>query len=220
MSYLEKNYLTYKVNEYATHQPFLWHYLKKTTKPILELGSGYGSTPLLHAYSAHHNIPLYTLDHDTAWLSRFSPLKSDIHTLLSVDVSGDWQAFQDAIPTGIQWGVVFIDHGSWQSRVNCVRFLKDKAEYVIVHDFDNLVANYGFGKLIQKGEEFKTPDIFNMSSEFPYSVTGWPSVKPWPGQSGPPTLIASMRDSKLTLPEEGELEREFLYYIMDFVEPE
>jgi hypothetical protein len=220
MSYIEKNYITYKVNEYATHQPFLWHFLKKTDKPILELGSGYGSTPLLHAYSAKHKIPLYTLDHDKEWLSRFSCLESELHTLLSVDVSGDWLPFEEAIPKEIEFGIIFIDHGSWQSRLDCARLLKDRADYILVHDFDNLVMAYNFGRVIRPLEHFSSPGEYDMSSEFPYSISCWPSVKPWPGRSGPPTLIASVKHSDMTLPEEGELEREFIHYMNEFVEPE
>ena len=214
MSYIEKNYLTYKTNEYATHQPFLWHMLHKTFKPILELGSGYGSTPLLHAYSAKHGIPLYTLDHDADWLSRFSSLKSELHKHICVDVAKGWDAFQEAIPKGIEWGVVFVDHGSWQSRVDCARALKDKADYILVHDFDNLVANYGFGTMDQETGDF------HMSSEFPYWRTCLPSTELWPLDSGPPTLVASMVHSDLTVPEEQELEKEFIHYIEYFTEPE
>ncbi len=214
MRYIEKKYLTHKINEYATHQPFLWHILKKTSKPILELGSGYGSTPLLHAYSAKHGIPLYTLDHDAEWLSRFSSLKSELHRHICVDITKGWDAFQEAVPKGIEWGIVFVDQGSWESRVDCARILKEKADYILVHDFDNLAANFGFGKVVQQ------PDIFDMSSEFTHWRTCLPVGKPWPLESGPPTLVASMKYSDLTVPEELELENEFIDYIEYFTEPE
>lgn len=210
MEYLENKYLTYRINEYATHQPFLWHYLKKTSKPILELGSGFGSTPILHMYSTYRQIPLFTLDHDIQWLSNFQSLKSDLHTILHVDVSGDWSVFQDAIPKEIEWGLVFIDQGSWQSRVDCARFLKDKTDYIVIHDYDCLVKSYGFGKVVRDIGPNDTPGEFDMSEEFPFSIAAWPRQRPWPLPSGPPTLIASTKYSELTLPYSGDIEEDLL----------
>ena len=48
----------FRTNPYTTHQPVLAHYLQKVKKPILELGCGYGSTPLLHDYAEKHNPQL------------------------------------------------------------------------------------------------------------------------------------------------------------------
>jgi hypothetical protein len=185
--------ISYKTNDYATHQPFLWHYLKKTKKPILELGSGYGSTPLIHLYSEHFSIPVSTLDHDWVWLGRFKNYQTSLHELIYVDVEENgWQSYIDAIPNK-EWGVVFIDQGSWQSRVDTARFLRDKADYVIIHDVDALSGDYNFGKTIKKiNNELREEGILDFSSEFAYSRTFWPK-KPWPMASGPPTLVASMK---------------------------
>lgn len=218
MSYFEKKYLSYRTNEYATHQPFLWHYLKKTNKPILELGSGYGSTPLLHAYSACHNIPLYTLDHDKEWLANFSSYESDLHNICHVDVSGGWEAFEAAIPNAIEWGLVFIDQGSWESRVNCARLLRSKAEYILIHDCDCVIKSFGLGKVIKDIVPYKSQGVYDVSEDFSYSVIAWPDF-PWPTSSGPPTLIASNKHESLSMPSSGELEKDIFHYLEFFKEP-
>ncbi len=176
--------LEYKKNAFATHQPFLWHFLKKTKKPILELGAGYGSTPLLHTFSEHFSIPLTTVDHDWNWLGYFKEYQSTLHELVYADIEEEgWESYIHCIPEK-EWGVVFIDQGSWQSRIDTARALRDKADYIIIHDVDYLVRECDFGK---NGD-----DEFDFSSEFPYFKTFYPE-EPWPAPTGPPTLVASMR---------------------------
>lgn len=211
-SYINNKLLNYRKNDFATHQPFLWHYLKKTTKPILELGSGNGSTYILHCYSKKHNIPLVTIDHDESWLSRYYPLRSDLHSMIHVNVENGWEAFLRAIPDK-EWGVVFIDQGSWQSRADAARLLKDKADYILIHDFDAVVRLCGLGKIVREIGEGEKEGEFDMTSEFSYSLAAWPEEHPWPYITGPPTLIASNKYSDLTLPRKNELDEEFLEYL-------
>ena len=185
--------LTYKENEYATHQPFLWHYLKKTKKPILELGAGFGSTPLLHLFSQVNSVPLTTIDHDWVWLGRFRNYRSELHELIYSDVEENgWESYLDSIPAK-EWGVVLIDQGSWQSRKDTARFLKEKADYIVIHDIDFLCKDNEFGKTIKPIDSTLLEEgVFDFSEEFTYSRTFWPR-KPWPLFTGPPTLVASMK---------------------------
>ena len=185
-------YLNYKENEFATHQPFLWHYLKKTKKPILELGAGYGSTPLLHLFSNYHSIPLTTIDTDWVWLGRFKEYNSKLHELIYVDVEDGWESYIDSIPQK-EWGIILIDQASWQSRKDTAHFLKNKADYLIIHDIDALCYDNQFGKTLKPiNNTLMEEGLFDFSEEFRYSRTFWPKY-PWPSSSGPPTLIASMK---------------------------
>ena len=56
----------YKKNAYASHQPIVRHVLSLIEDlPILELGSGDGSTTLIHELSQNFKI---TVDSDEGWI--------------------------------------------------------------------------------------------------------------------------------------------------------
>jgi len=71
---------SYRENPYATHQPVLWAIAKNISHGrILELGAGYGSTPLLHEICKRNNNILYTIETKEVWARQFNHLRSQ-HT--------------------------------------------------------------------------------------------------------------------------------------------
>lgn len=195
--------LCYKTNEYATHQPILIEIVKSLPENscILELGSGEGSTGLLDELCYQYNHYVLTVDHNQEWLDKYSQkynkAKRD-YKRLDFD-----QIANDAHICGIEWELVFIDQGNWQSREDCTNFFKDAVQYVVLHDCDPFA--YGswneelqkwipnpnqLGKIITPIVPHTTPGNHDWSKTFKYSKEFYPPL-PWPAQSGPPTLVGS-----------------------------
>jgi hypothetical protein len=175
-------------NGFATHQPVLYEVAQRCNHPIVEFGCGEGSTRMLHAICRRRGTNLLTLDSDAHWLARYSrTLSSGGHEFRVVE---SWDEELDAIERK-QWGLVFIDQGSWEARAQTARRLADNAEYVIVHDCDALPD---LGLLGTKIRAILGPhdvgardfgDVFRYWREF------FPNA-PWPyPPTGPPTLLAS-----------------------------
>jgi hypothetical protein len=173
---------------FATHQPVLYEVAQRCSGPIVEFGCGEGSTRMLNSICGQRGIRLLTLESDADWLARYSArLGSDRHEFRLVE---SWTNELDEIERH-QWGLVFIDQGSWEARAETARRLADNAEYIIVHDCDALPE---FGLLGTKIRPIVGPhdvgmrdfgDVFKFWREF------FPDP-PWPyPPTGPPTLLAS-----------------------------
>lgn len=179
----------YATNEFATHQPVLHELLKRTAGPVLELGCGAGSTPLIHQFAPGRKI--VTVDNDPTWLI---PLKNQYenqdHQFLLV---ADWkEALQDPRLQG-PWDVVFVDQNPWEARHESLLKFKDTAQFLLLHDSDYFPLNHIFGTLkkniisfIDEGER-DYGDIFKYWKEF------FPK-KPWLAATGPPTLVGSNKN--------------------------
>lgn len=174
----------------ATHRPVLDAAVAATNGPLVEFGSGYGSTPLLHARSKNENRLLVTADHDAAWLDRFrAQMESPLHRFVQVS---DWTTELAAAKWDDErWSVVFVDQGDWEARANTVRRFKDVAELIVVHDCDYFPEHGLFGRSLAtlRGErdrgERDYGDVFDSWREF-FPPEPWP-YKP----TGPPTLLGS-----------------------------
>lgn len=128
---------------YYSHYPVLARALAMTTGPVLELGMGWGSTPLLHAMCANKR-DLISFETDPQWLARFQPLAygpEDIEEYFlglschQFELAGDWKAWMNSgWPTMQHWSVVFIDCAPGEIRKDLALKLKDHAEFVILHD--------------------------------------------------------------------------------------
>ena len=157
------------MSAYHTHKPFLLHYAKKTSGPILELGMGFGSTIMLHDLCCVTHRKLISMDHDPEWVGKFMNLKSNFHEISCVD---DWDKAYDQING--KFSIIFVDNAPFEARSNAIRRFKNNAEFIILHDCDYFPKN----NLLAY-------------SEFPYFNVYEPA-KPWPCETGPPTLVASM----------------------------
>ena len=114
---------------YYSHYPVLARAVTMTIGPVLELGMGWGSTPLLHALCTAQDRRLWSADSDIDWVKRFEPFASD------------GQHGMDVLPPGglpitlrIPWSVVFIDCAPGEIRKDLALKLKDHAEFIILHD--------------------------------------------------------------------------------------
>jgi len=210
--------LSYKSNEFATHQPVLWTYLNETEGPVLELGSGYGSTMLLHIYCQKMNRILYTVDDNPAWLNKFTSCASDMHRFVLLNKivgnhedASHWISFlnREEIRSA-QWGLVFIDQSPWEARYHSAEILKNNAQILIIHDCDYYPENNKyFGKVIQRLQPYSTEGEYDFSDMFKYSQVYFPK-KPWPAPTGPPTLAGSQTISNLKPVKSEDFEKKFI----------
>lgn len=193
---------------WSTHQPVLSAAAASTSGPIIEFGSGYGSTDLLHEICERDGRILITLDDDLEWLNKFAqkylgkgyyPGNTGWHKFFYVpgkdsanpDSPAHWVRFLKHFDLldQMDFDVCFIDQSPWLGRYETLKIMKNRARFVIVHDVDYFPGNGIFGKVIKpikKGIEGK----FDFSDVFSTFRVYFPNP-PWPSDSGPPTLIGS-----------------------------
>lgn len=201
-------------DDYSTHQPVLYAAAISTTGPIIEFGCGYGSTDLLHEICKKEGRMLITLDDNMEWLNKFA-LKylgegynddnSGWHKFFYVpgrkvnnpDDPTHWVNFMDRFDflLSLDFDVCFIDQSPWLARFETLKRMKDKARFVVVHDVDYFPANGIFGKII-KPITYENPGEFDFSDVFSSFQVYFPNP-PWPGFTGPPTLLGSNIESNL-----------------------
>lgn len=153
----------------ATHQRCLIGSVMRTSGPILELGTGWYSTPLLHEIATVQQRPLITLDNNKHWLEQFKAtdwkkkstiygLGNDYHQLRLVDW---WDqallAPQDYGLKHTSWSVVFVDHGPPIERYYVVnrmleeikRGIYEEPSVFVLHDTEDRHP-YGYSRILPK----------------------------------------------------------------------
>lgn len=113
---------------YGSHVPVLLQALDKSPGPVLELGAGDWSTPVLHQACAYSDTDLLTVESSELWLTRFLPLASERHELVSYEIADE----RNYIVEESRWGVIFIDHDA-DRRVNDLLRV-DREALIVVHD--------------------------------------------------------------------------------------
>lgn len=117
---------------YSTHLPLLLKCVVATTGPVLELGMGEGSTPILHEICKAMNRELHSYDTDPKYVDRYSkqyPAEQDRHSIYLIG-RDDWKDVDIDQP----WSVVLIDHRPARRRRHEVLRLANLAEYIVCHD--------------------------------------------------------------------------------------
>ena len=131
------------VDGYATHLPVLIACLRKTTGPILELGSGLFSTPIVHAFAVHGRYAR-TVEADVAWGERIRAFFAGVGTHFTHDfVIGAECDLADHL-----WSVVLVDHAADRRAPDLELLRPGKPELVIVHDTED--AGYGVGPILDR----------------------------------------------------------------------
>lgn len=197
---------------YGTHQPVLYEIAMRTSGPIIEFGCGNSSTDLLHEICKQTNRILISVDDDLGWLSKFSQKylgdgylsdNSGWHKFFFVpgkhnSSAAHWITFLETceLLKTLNFDLCFVDQSPWQARTETILRMKDKVKYLILHDCDGFACE-PLGETIQPIDGARSmPGIYDFSKAFRYFKLYWP-LKPWPGQSGPPTLLGSNFESDL-----------------------
>lgn len=121
---------------FGTHMPVLAAaVLDAGPGPILEYGVGFYSTPLLHLFAHEQGRELLSLESDAAWADRFGGMRDERHKIIAPP---SWEASEAIVDAAAKdWAVVFIDHGPNERRLVDARRLANRAEYVVMHDWDD-----------------------------------------------------------------------------------
>tara|TARA_R110000824_G_scaffold218435_4_gene405093 strand:+ start:2716 stop:3306 length:591 start_codon:yes stop_codon:yes gene_type:complete len=177
----------YKTNAYATHQPVLEEILKLNDKPILELGCGEGSTEMISYYSKLKSLKSLSIEKDKSWMDKYTHLATDLQTFKHIEDFDEWFEFYSNID--VEWGLVFVDQGDWMSREKAVRYYKDDADYIVLHDCDYFATNNLLGTESIAIKNKNRRGARNYDDVFKYWTEYFPTF--WFGRTGPPTLLAS-----------------------------
>jgi hypothetical protein len=118
--------------------PVLIKTVQNTSGPILELGSGYFGTPLLHWLSEESDRRLVTYEDKQEYYAFARRFRTDTHEVHFVT---DWDK---ANFDKEAWDVVFVDHRA-ERRVKDILRLKNRAKYIVIHDTEEKI--YGFDKI-------------------------------------------------------------------------
>jgi len=115
---------------WCTHQELLMACVCSTIKPVLELGCGHYSTPILHYICKSMHRQLVSADHDPEWIKQFQYLSSQDHVFIVPDRG--WDRF--VLIDEIEWGVAFVDHNPGSRFAIDIARLRKKTELIVVHD--------------------------------------------------------------------------------------
>lgn len=128
---------------YDTLLPVLADTVSRTTGPVLELGAGAGSTPLLHAMLANRR-PLVTFETNEAWhkkVSAFTGYRHEIHLIPETD--DGWESiYNHPLVSSEYFGVVLIDHLPVARRKVDIARLQFQCEFMVICDTNLSIYEY------------------------------------------------------------------------------
>jgi hypothetical protein len=149
------------VNPFATHIPLLLACLQRTSGPVLELGCGWFSTPLLSAFATDRLVR--TVETDRQWHAEISkictlqPCTRHRHQIVFVP------DYDEAPLEDQQWAIVLLDHEPPSRRgVDALR-LRNRCQLMIGHDSQH--PDYGYAPVF---DTFRYR--FTHSSLFPWTT--------------------------------------------------
>jgi hypothetical protein len=122
------------VQNWDNHRPLLWWALKQTkgqTEPVLEMGCGEGSTPYLQQYLKTDKRKLISYDYSKEWADKYQ-----------ANHVTDWDSINHE-----QYSVILIDHSPGERRYIDIQKLKDKCDYMIIHDSEPAAYGYMLDKI-------------------------------------------------------------------------
>ncbi len=125
------------VENWSNHRPLLWLALSFTHSnphgPVIEFGSGDGSTPYLREYCKSHGRFFESWESDKEWAE-----KTGSSYTSSWDVPSLYR----------QCSVFFCDHAPGEHRHKAIELFVNKAEIIVVHDTEEGGAgNYMFDRI-------------------------------------------------------------------------
>ena len=145
---------TGKFKDYSTHMPMVIKVVQMTTGPVMEMGAGIFSTPLLHWLCQGEGRLLLSYEDTEEYYQIARKFRSKNHIVRFVE---DW----DKVEVDRHWDVILIDHTTHRRKIDAIRF-KDNATYIILHDSE-APEHYGYNEVW---------------SHFKY-IYHWKNCQPW-----------------------------------------
>jgi hypothetical protein len=164
----KKSYLLYKAGKkldaYSSHQPLLIHVINTiNTGNVIEFGTGFNSTPLMHIICGLQNRNLISVDNEKEWLDKFKHYESNRHTLVLTKILPELNTDNTD-----RFSIAFIDGGL--PRQPFIEMMQPLADYVIVHDTELYVEkkkediyHYDFS-MFKHVHHFKFKNSYPMTS--------------------------------------------------------
>jgi hypothetical protein len=121
----------------STHNPMLIKTLAMSTGPVLEIGAGYFSTPLLHWLCKMQNRMLITYENNPEYFELAKKFQSKGHKTRLIK---NW----DDMPLA-HYGVVFVDHAPKERRIVDIEKFQD-SDFLVIHDTERADL-YGYDKV-------------------------------------------------------------------------
>lgn len=112
----------------GSHLPILVKLLLMTDGPILELGTGFHSTSIIHWLCAEKKRKIVSYESDDKYVKMAKNYLSDFHEVYQVS---DWSKIDI---DSQHWSIVFVDHGPSEQRKIEMARVTNNADYVIAHD--------------------------------------------------------------------------------------
>ena len=147
---------------WSTHNTMLIKAVLASEGPVLELGGGMFSTPLLHWMCKSLDRQLVTCENDEEFF--YLVVKNFQSRQHITRLIKDWDTELDLKR---HWGVVFVDHHPNGRRYyDAIRF-KDTADYIVMHDTDP-----------EGQRQHMRYDFMKVWPNFKY-IYHWKACRPW-----------------------------------------
>lgn len=153
----------------SSHFPVLAAAVARTSGPVLELGCGWGSTPMLKLLCRDAHKLLESYDNSKEW--------ADLFGATHVERWDRWN------PKEPYYGVCFIDSSPGEERNQLIAKMKGRARYIIAHDHEaGSAAAYYYEHVIplfKHAEVYRVvrPHTLILSDEAPFGLTEWDQGK-------------------------------------------
>ena len=154
---------------YESHYAILAAAVAATGGPILELGCGESSTPMLHYMAIAQAREILSVDTDPKWLDKYAGYKCDRHRFEIVTPKPDenlslqlrmekawreWRGLEHISGSHRgwgTWGVAFVDCAPGEVRHELMIRLAERATIVVAHDSETdyeAGGNYQYAKAV------------------------------------------------------------------------
>ncbi len=147
-------------SDWDSHLPMLYCALENTSGQVVEIGSGFGSTPALIEYCEAKSRRFYSFETNKEWAEKTgSTYISNYLNLSSLfEDEGIKRVFGDI-------DLLFIDCAPGEMRKDLIAMFADHANVIVAHDVES-GAEYVYG-------------MANILSTFEYAKWYSPEGKPW-----------------------------------------
>jgi len=125
-------------NDYYTHLPlmkYLFENVITSGSKVLELGCGEGSSPFLKYVQEQLDLDVYSFETDAGWFNNIkNKYGSEKYKFSHIE---NWDEFGCHLFNDSDFfDLVFIDQSPWEARIEAALKLKDRSNYVVIHDYD------------------------------------------------------------------------------------
>jgi hypothetical protein len=156
---MTKEEFTSSINDWSNHRILLWDALeatKHTGLPVLELGSGEGSTPYLRQYCIDNNLELLSYDYDKDWAE-----------VMQVTHVTNWDT---QLPWRKDFSVALVDMSPGEYRKIALTKLEN-THVIILHDSEPIGHNASDYQVRPVFSKFKY--VFDYEEKSPKAWATW-----------------------------------------------